>query len=423
MNWLQNFEPQEIPDALQIARSISYFDGDKMNALIEKSGGYIRKVLGKEIENAVFIQLGESPADSGGNFLYTLRKNLQLGVESFPPLTPPEALAMDRPIVFIDDIIGSGSQATKFSKAYEIERRSHCLYCALFAMERGLEEVSNNAGFSSVYAAKVISEAERAFSNTSAFFPESDVRERLELLARKYGDRLYPKHPLGYGDSQLLLAMHHGVPNNSLPIIWAGIRSESAVDVPWEPLFKREKVISKETHVPKDGVFHKKVPKKQQSDTPTLRDETVLDALRLLLNEQYSDGSWARSLYRSSGRAFTTDVLEFSPGEAVQKKALSVTAWSAMAIGKVGVSSNLNLLRAAKTFTLRHYRDDHGMFGNIYSVAGNAPGVPNDDLFVENPRHTATAIKYVEYCDGLSDLVYDCTFAILARANDGRLYI
>src|SRR5262249_34829079 len=52
------------------------------------------------------------------------------------------------------------------------------------------------------------------------------------------GERVYPKHPVGYGGTALLSAYYFQCPNNTLPLIWAD-GENNAVDgraYPWFPL-------------------------------------------------------------------------------------------------------------------------------------------------------------------------------------------
>lgn len=66
-------------------------------------------------------------------------------------------------------------------------------------------------------------------------FSESDLRSLTDI-----GRRVYPKHPLGFGDCALLTAYYFQCPNNSLPIIWADGNNNSPPEersYPWSPLF------------------------------------------------------------------------------------------------------------------------------------------------------------------------------------------
>ena len=51
------------------------------------------------------------------------------------------------------------------------------------------------------------------------------------------GKRIYPRYPLGYGNQGLLVVFPTTVPNNSLPILYAGSRAGS--EESWFPLFER----------------------------------------------------------------------------------------------------------------------------------------------------------------------------------------
>ncbi|MDQ6941595.1 MAG: ATP-binding protein [Candidatus Eremiobacteraeota bacterium] len=72
----------------------------------------------------------------------------------------------------------------------------------------------------------------RAFSDLSEAFPDPVRRRDAEAMIRNYGARLQKRWPVGYGDSQALVAFEHNIPNNSLPIFW----SDAGV---WKPLFSR----------------------------------------------------------------------------------------------------------------------------------------------------------------------------------------
>ena len=56
---------------------------------------------------------------------------------------------------------------------------------------------------------------------------------------REIGDRVYSKHPMGYGDTALMTAYYFQCPNNTLPLIWADGENNN-IDghrYSWSPLF------------------------------------------------------------------------------------------------------------------------------------------------------------------------------------------
>ncbi|MBM4056516.1 MAG: hypothetical protein FJ264_17990 [Planctomycetes bacterium] len=127
--------------------------------------------------------------------------------------------------------------------------------------------VEINAGFEKVISARIVSEEYKAFSPNSCYFPDSKLRKRLKKICKKYGNQLYPGHPLGYEDSQSLFVFPHNVPNNTLPIIWAGPDSESAPGRIWRPLWKRVKVLTQPPQKP-DGK-----PQPRISQKPEITDK------------------------------------------------------------------------------------------------------------------------------------------------------
>ena len=171
-------------------------------------------------------------------------------------------------LVFVDDIIGSGDQATRFARKIfpTIPQNINKYYVVLLALENGLNKVKNETGFTMVIPAKVRSEEHKAFSPQSCYFKDPKQRERLKKICYKYGKRLYPEYPLGYEDSQSLFVFPHNVPNNTLPIIWAGPESESEPGVPWKPLWKRVKIPTQPPKEPSGKLLSETITKPETNE-------------------------------------------------------------------------------------------------------------------------------------------------------------
>lgn len=247
LSWLDNFEHNEIDDMLLVLEKIEVISEYEIQGLIKKLSGELKKLFGVDLPHVRFFPLGDSPAASGANFLYNLCRELEIGGKCIPTCMPYQHfqkidMTGIRAMVFIDDIIGSGDQATRFAREKLSDIQVVKYYLALFAFEDGLKKVSEQAGFKKVIAAKTLKEEDKAFSSKSRYFSDPEVRERLKAICRKYGEKLYPGNPLGYEDSQSLLVFPHNVPNNTLPIIWAGPDSESEVGEVWSPVWKRIKI-------------------------------------------------------------------------------------------------------------------------------------------------------------------------------------
>ena len=71
-----------------------------------------------------------------------------------------------------------------------------------------------------------------AFSDRSRVFPNPNDRSLAKEVAEQKGVALFREHPLGYRDSQALVAFDGHCPNNSLPILWSTSNG-------WPALFPR----------------------------------------------------------------------------------------------------------------------------------------------------------------------------------------
>ena len=199
-----------------------------------------------------FIGMG-NPSESGTHLLYYFRQENGLdkalfvhshelfeGTSAKPRL--PRGL---KHIIFLDDFCGSGRQAVRYSRGLLDRIRAtsatvRLSYYPVFATSAGLLRVREKAKFNDVQTAFEFDESFRALEADSRYFREThDKIDRAYAaeMCRRYGQKLSPSAPVGYGDCQLLLGFAHNVPNNTLPIFWA----DGAHDHPWHPVFPRIK--------------------------------------------------------------------------------------------------------------------------------------------------------------------------------------
>ena len=146
--------------------------------------------------------------------------------------------------IFIDDLCGSGTQAKAYCRDIlrplkKLSPNVEASYYVLFGTTQGLTAVRSLKEFDNVKAVfelddtfKVLDAKSRIFSGEVGPF----VREKIRTTCEKYGRGLFPMHPLGYKDGQLLIGFNHNTPDNTLPIFWGG---DQADDGPWKPVFRR----------------------------------------------------------------------------------------------------------------------------------------------------------------------------------------
>lgn len=241
LRWLGQFEIAEQRYMLEVMKAMRIETKASIDRAISKLSKAIIKALGNRHADAVFLGIGNSPSSSGNHFLYPLLAELRVDMDRARTADElPALLERGSPIVLVDDIVGSGNQATKYSKSILKARSQNIIYGCLYGLESGIENIQSNSHFSKVLVANLLKDKDCAFTSNSQVFPNAELRRSIKRIATKYGKKIYPSGPIGYDDAALLIAFPHNTPNNTLPIIWGGVESESLADH-WEPLIARRK--------------------------------------------------------------------------------------------------------------------------------------------------------------------------------------
>lgn len=248
LHLLSNFNLYGVPEVRELLRSIyrDLFRYPIIQKIRETNGGtldgqFVNSEWMIELNATRFLGMG-NPSESGAHLLYYFRQinnlNRNLFVYPLQVLTGPPGKSTSRiaipglkRLIFIDDVLGSGTQAKEYSEKFveqvkaaaEAEGRTISIeYFVLFAKEEGLS-VARSTKFDRVEAVHEIEESEMAFSDVSRIYinsPQDISRDVGRKIARGYGEKICPAHPLGYKDGQLLLGFRHNIPDNTLPIIW-----------------------------------------------------------------------------------------------------------------------------------------------------------------------------------------------------------
>lgn len=150
------------------------------------------------------------------------------------------------PIIFADDIVGTGETISKGFKNLEAEMvnrglnvSDYKLYLAAMVGTRiGYETVEKaTEGAMQIMLWSDINDRLQAFSEKAEIFTEETDRQASKEMIEEIGKELEPKHPLGRNNGQLLVAFQHGCPNNTLPIFYKSGRTFRGRE--WRPLFPR----------------------------------------------------------------------------------------------------------------------------------------------------------------------------------------
>jgi len=203
-----------------------------------------------QLKRTRFIGIG-NPSESGCHLLYFFRQENRLSPELFIlqhqifRRNKRSQLVLRYPTVkryvFIDDLCGTGEQGRMYAEDILAELKAkrsdvHVSYLVLFGTTRGLNKL--RMYFDHVDCVVELDDSFRCFGPKSRYFknaPPGITRALAQRVCAHYGRQLLPGHALGYKNSQLLLGMHHNVPDNTLPIIWYSERDYRK----WIPVFRR----------------------------------------------------------------------------------------------------------------------------------------------------------------------------------------
>jgi hypothetical protein len=282
-NWASQFsEAQDVIDdekiqALYLLTNFTYFGQKEIRALLVSlyrdlfRAPIIRSsrkklkgitdfaVLSAEFDRTLahtrFLGVG-NPSESGAHLLYYFRQENALPKTAFinsheifkrSTQVGTQTLAVrDDKIehyVFIDDLCGSGTQAEQYSRDLveplkQLNPQAKVHYLVLFGTLGGLQSIRDLKRYDVVDCVFEIDDSFKCLEAGSRIFsPDEPNFDRQKTLAmcQKFGKRLWPAHPLGYKNGQLLMGFSHNTPDNTLPIFWA----EETAPVPWIPMFKR----------------------------------------------------------------------------------------------------------------------------------------------------------------------------------------
>lgn len=292
--WLANFDnDQERDYALYLLSRLMYFSSSNIRNLLKAlyrdlyrypiiqgirkanantlDEAFIEAEFKKELMHTRFLGVG-NPSESGVHLLYYFRQENRITKSLFVNTDDVIQRHADGSVslrsdfsdatrfVFIDDLCGSGQQATTDTNVRRcvddirsLKPDAKISYLMLFGMTEGIEVVKGSGLYDYAEAVIELDESYKCFSDVSRYFQDGIhkkdvaediayhhgydiIHEYLKLLGYdpKAQDLGAEKNALGFGNCQLLISMHHNTPDNTLPIIWF-----DEIEGLWNPIFKR----------------------------------------------------------------------------------------------------------------------------------------------------------------------------------------
>lgn len=261
--WILQFEDTERLLACRLFHGLEYYDEEKIRKIWAEA---FRRIPSEAKTDVAYIGLGHG-AKSGRLNPYLFRQ----GVSTLPEYGPLFAgkerkifrdiaeyekeelkLAKPRHLVFLDDFVGTGGQAGDFVdwyfQRYPWLADVAIFLCVLVGFTRAIGEVEKSLArrpsFRGVIVGRALGEMDRAFSPENSIWSSSEECEEAEEWAKDIGQQLLRGNPiytperdaLGWHGCQALVAFHHNIPSDTLPLFWAtGTRNGRS----WIPLLER----------------------------------------------------------------------------------------------------------------------------------------------------------------------------------------
>ena len=254
-----------------LLEKIDYIDDQLITDIFHEFYKHLAANTDKKI---VFSLLG-SMKDSSSQINYTCSKAFKEWERKEIPFQDLGTLAntyqaSEVAVVFLDDMIGTGNQATQiFQEWLGITKKktkyvnpldpsarnwlleTSLIYFTIVGFQEGMRMVKNNLNKMglemNVVAGKEMLEEEGCFDAKSLIFENPQVRLHAKKLAFEIGYNLFPekrgwsddkrrKMAWGYGRGQKLIVFSYNTPNCTLPILWKEAKYNGRG---WKALFPR----------------------------------------------------------------------------------------------------------------------------------------------------------------------------------------
>jgi hypothetical protein len=258
ITWLENFEIIDWKKALTVLNNFEYYS---TKDIIKEYENGLKEIIDAEPseENIFLIPVGnllkrENQKEvcyfgkSGAAMVYYLKKTPSFSSNTKKLKLIEEDKLSELPenakIVMVDDFSGTGGTILEYYESIKTKLpEKHTAIVLTIAFMEKAEEVLKKSNIQ-IKGNKRHS----AFSERGSVFGYYPKMKAMRDFCFKYGNNLYPlenyvknitkHHPLGFQNSQALIAFEHSIPNNTLTIIWANCKNKSN-GVSWNPLFPR----------------------------------------------------------------------------------------------------------------------------------------------------------------------------------------
>lgn len=237
---MRQFSPNHLDIALRLLQSVDFYDPPRITRDYRTAHQHLMATIGSDsLEGVTFFPFGHA-GKSGSSMRYLFRNANNIPLSKclhFSEITSfffalEEEHEEEPKFVFIDDFIGTGSQAIEtWDRLREIPfpRGSRVFLLTLVGFDRAIDEVTEKTDLQ-VITPRILSEEDRIFS------PENTIFDNMEKnILRRYCERV-GQAPMGFGNCQALVVFNYKSPDNIISILRGQTES-------WTPLFPRKVLV------------------------------------------------------------------------------------------------------------------------------------------------------------------------------------
>lgn len=234
LRWLEQFDDADLPLAIEVIRAVKYFGAANIRSMTKQLFRMtVDEFAARGLGSAVFVAAGRS-GSGAAPVVRVLRELVRhtphrvVDMLHVAKIAPGDVDA----IVFLEDFCGTGDTLVDWwTNVESIVRPSNAaIFVGLLILnERARPRIEE---FAAVLCVTELGPDANVFAAESTTFSDAQKRQLLEYCR---GTNCGPRYEQGYGACGLVLALKHGCPNNSLPILW----HESDA---WHALFTRRAI-------------------------------------------------------------------------------------------------------------------------------------------------------------------------------------
>lgn len=224
-------------ETLKFVRRIEIFDASRIRKIIAEIVHQNSTVFNSD---KIFITSFGGEGKSGGKIAYEFRHTKLVNQSKFIESWRLAELPEGSTIIFVDDLIGTGEQATEYilnKLNLLINPSNKPILLTICATKEGVDKIKDNTNFEIIYGVELTEDSHQYYSSENRYFSRRE-KEKIVFI-----NNLLKKEGAADYDRGLLIAFHYSTPNNSMPILWKEnyqYLDKNNCSKRWYALFPRE---------------------------------------------------------------------------------------------------------------------------------------------------------------------------------------